>query len=192
MDIPTTKTLVQALILCRIDYCNSLLLGIPKYNIQKLQKIQNASSKVIYKLSKYDCVTTLLKELHWLPIVHQISFKICTLMFKCIHGFAPKYLSDLVILPHPHNRTLRSIDNNVLYTCRSRTELVHRGSFRLQGPQMWNSLPRNITECQTLTLFKSKLKTYYYYYYYYYYIIIIMSAFVTAYIYKCMCLYVQR
>ena len=119
LDIPTTKTLVQALVLCGIDYCNSLLLGIPQYNIQKLQKIQNTSSKLIYKLSKYDHVTPLLKELHWLPIVHWISFKICTLMFKCIHGLAPKYLSDLVILPHLHNRTLQSIDNNVLYTCQS-------------------------------------------------------------------------
>ena len=162
LDIPTTKTLVQALVLCKIDYCNSLLLGIPKYNIQKLQKIQNACSKVIYKLSKYDHVTPLLKELHWLPIVHWISFKICILMFKCIHGLAPRYLSDLVILPHPHSQTLRSINNNVLYTCRSRTELVHRGSFRSQGPRMWNSLPNNITQCQTLTAFKSKLKTYFF------------------------------
>ena len=62
LDIPTTKTLVQVLVLCRIDYCNSLLLGKPKYNIQKLQKIQNASSKMIYKLSKYDCVTPFSKN----------------------------------------------------------------------------------------------------------------------------------
>ena len=162
LDIPTTKTLVQVLVLCKIDYCNNLLLGIPKYNIQKLQKIQNAFSKVIYKLSKYDHVTPLLKELHWLPIVHWISFKICILMFKCMHGLAPKYLSDLVILPHPHNRNLRSINNNVLYTCWSQTEMVHRGSFRSQGLWMWNSLPNNITQCQTLTSFKSKLKTYFF------------------------------
>ena len=37
LDIETRKTLVQALVLSCLDYCNSMLLGIPNYNIQKLQ-----------------------------------------------------------------------------------------------------------------------------------------------------------
>ena len=54
----TTKILVQALILSKLDYCNSLLLGTPKYNIAKLQRIQNMSCRMIYQLPKYSTINT--------------------------------------------------------------------------------------------------------------------------------------
>ena len=50
LDIETTKTLVQALVLSCLDYCNSMLLGIPNYNIQKLQQIQNMSARIVLQL----------------------------------------------------------------------------------------------------------------------------------------------
>ena len=64
----TTKSLVQALILSKLDYCNSLLLGIPKYNIAKLQRIQNMSCRMIYQLPNYSTISTYLAQLHWLKI----------------------------------------------------------------------------------------------------------------------------
>ena len=50
LDIETTKTLVQALVLSHLDYCNSMLLGIPNYNINKLQCIQNMSVRIVLQL----------------------------------------------------------------------------------------------------------------------------------------------
>ena len=40
IDLDTTKTLVQALVTMKLDYCNSLMLGTPGHNISKLQHIQ--------------------------------------------------------------------------------------------------------------------------------------------------------
>ena len=48
IDYDTTETLVQALVTTKLDYCNSLMLGTPGYNISKLQHIQNAAARVVY------------------------------------------------------------------------------------------------------------------------------------------------
>ena len=52
LDCDSTKILVQALIISRLDYCNSLFLGIPQYNVDKLQQTQNMSCRVIKCLPK--------------------------------------------------------------------------------------------------------------------------------------------
>ena len=51
-----TKTLMQALVLSKLDYCNSLLIGTRKYNLDKLQSIQNMSCLVTNDLKKYDSI----------------------------------------------------------------------------------------------------------------------------------------
>ena len=68
LDQETTKILVQALILSKLDYCNSLLLGTLKYNIAKLQRIQNMSCRMIYQLPKSSTINTYLAQFHWLII----------------------------------------------------------------------------------------------------------------------------
>ena len=96
----------------KLDYYNSNLAGSTDYNINKLQRIQNASGRVIFKLGKYDSITPYLAKLHWLKIRDQITYKIAILVFKCRMDAAPKYLIDLLDLTH--NRTLRSSSRNKL------------------------------------------------------------------------------
>ena len=68
IDEEMTKTLIQALFLSKLDYCNSLLIGTSEYNLEKLQRIQNMSCQVINNLKKYDNITNHLQDLHWLKI----------------------------------------------------------------------------------------------------------------------------
>ena len=45
-------------------------------------------------------------DLHWLKVPYRIEYKIATLMFKCIHDTAPKYLAELIVLDQLHNHSL--------------------------------------------------------------------------------------
>ena len=78
-----------------LDYCNSLLYGIPKYHCDRLQKILNAA-RVICVILKFDHITPFLMKLHWLPVYFRIQFTILLLVFKALEGKAPVYIRDLL------------------------------------------------------------------------------------------------
>ena len=71
--------LLHALVISRIDCCNSLLNGLSVAVVEKPQRVQNACARVILIRSKRDHVTPMLLELHWLPVKYCITFK--TLLF---------------------------------------------------------------------------------------------------------------
>ena len=103
----TTEILVHAFVSSKLDHCNSLLYNVPKCALKKLQSVQNASSRLITCSRKYDHITPILKEIHWLPISERIKFKIMLLTFKALHQQSPVYIQDLVAHYQP-SRILRS------------------------------------------------------------------------------------
>ena len=96
LSLKTTQTLVHAFITSKIDNCNSLLFGIPTHLLKKLQYVQNAAARVITGSRKFDHITPVLKELHWLPVEQRIVFKVLLITFKALHGLAPRYISDII------------------------------------------------------------------------------------------------
>ena len=93
------KTLVNSFVTSRVDSCNCLLAstsGTPALTTNKLQRVLNAAATVIYCGRKFDHVTLLLRDkLHWLNIPERITYKLCLLTYKALHGLAPQYLADL-------------------------------------------------------------------------------------------------
>ena len=57
---------MHAFVNSKLDFSSSLLHGLPKYEINKLQSVQNAAAHVIACLSKFDHISDTPKELHWL------------------------------------------------------------------------------------------------------------------------------
>ena len=80
LDTESAQLIVQALVLSNIDYCNSLLAGSPRYQLDKLQHIQNMSCWVICNIRKHDHVSSSMKNLHWLKIPERITYKLCLLV----------------------------------------------------------------------------------------------------------------
>ena len=98
---------VSSLVLSRLDYCNALLAGSPQVLLDKIQRVINCSARLIYNAPKSAHITSLLFDLHWLPINSRIQYKIALTCFHIVSGTAPPYLSELLHLYSP-SPSLRS------------------------------------------------------------------------------------
>ena len=82
LNTDTTKSAIVSLVTSRLDYCNGLLCGITDELLCRLQKVQNNAARVVSGSKKYDHITPVLKDLHWLPIRKRIELKILLLTFQ--------------------------------------------------------------------------------------------------------------
>ena len=161
LTFEATKTLVTALVLSKIDYCNSLYYNLSDNLLYKLKKVQNASARVIYQSKKQDHITPLMQELHWLPVTFRVQYKIATLCFKFFtEPLFPKYLSELLSVYKPSRNLRSSKDDRILYKQKFRLKHYGQRSFSHAASDIWNSLPSYIRHLKSLKAFQTSLKTY--------------------------------
>ena len=140
-------TMVHAFVCTRIDYCNSLLAGLPKCRLSPLQSVLNAAARLIARLPRFSHISTFMTEhLHWLPLIARIRFKILFLTSRVLLGLAPRYLCDSIRRPlsAASGRSLRSLDRHDLLVPRSRTATAQHRAYASVGPMLWNDLPSTI------------------------------------------------
>jgi len=97
---PVLLSLVMSLVLSRLDYGSATLAGIPKYLLDRLQSILNAAARLICQARKYDHVSSLLQELHWLSVPERIKY-------HCRYDMAPEYMAR--DLSEPPTQTPHSV-----------------------------------------------------------------------------------
>src|ERR1043165_1039453 len=90
------RILIQALVIYRLDYCNSVLSGLPSSTLQPLSSVLHTAARLIKDLGPRDNITPTLKQLHWLPIRARIAFKTCLLMYHIHSGTPPSYMASMV------------------------------------------------------------------------------------------------
>ena len=161
LDQPSTEKLIHAFVTSRLDYCNSLLVGLHKNDIGKLQSVQNSAAKLVTRSKKYDHNQPLFYELHWLKVEYRIDFKILLLTFKILQDECPVYLRDLVTAYEPGNSALRSGSLNEVRRRDSKKIKKTYGwrAFSMVAPVLWNALPVDIRRLDNIDSFKTHVKT---------------------------------
>ena len=152
------ERVIHAFISSRLDYCNSLYVGLDQLSLRRLQLVQNAAARVLTGTKKREHITPVLASLHWLPVRYRIDFKILLFVFKALNGLAPQYLAELLHVRTP-TRALRSSSELLLVVPRSRLKTKGDRAFAVAAPKLWNCLPLHIRSAQTLETFKRLLKT---------------------------------
>jgi len=110
-------------------------------------------------LRRRDHIRPTLLRLHWLPVQQLVLFKIAVLVYQCLNGLAPSYLADnCQLVSDVRPRWLRSSDSMTCAVRRTRTTYGDR-CFAVAGPRVWNSLPTELRQSDSLIQFKRRLKT---------------------------------
>jgi len=99
--------------------------------------------------------------------------------FKALNNLAPSYLLDLLNI-YIRSRTLRSSSSLTLVLPRTRTTSMGSRAFSFAAPYLWNLLPQDVRNSESIHVFKSCLKTHLFRQAFMFYVIFI-------YIYVCVC-----
>ena len=151
------RTLVQALVLSRLDFGNSLLSGVPKYLLDKLQRVQNTATRLVMRAPIQSRVTPLLLSLNWLPVDLRIEYKVLVFIYKALSETSPAYLQDLISTYTPA-RTLRSAQENRLVVPRYEGATYGGRRFDVVAANLWNAIPVLTRQAPSLSSFKSQVK----------------------------------
>ena len=142
--------LVCSLILSKLDYCNSMYFGIDNDLLAKLQYAQNCAARLIYRRRKYDHVTDIFMDLHWLPIQLRIQYKVLLLVHKALYSTSPDEINNLIVFES--TRTFNLQIQRVNSTIGDR-------AFSTYSAKLWNNIPLNLKTETITTKFKKLLKT---------------------------------
>jgi len=154
-------TLIQALVVSKVDYCNSVLAGVSDTQLRRLQSVLNAAARLVFSARRSEHITPLLRELHWLRVPERIKFQLCVLAFRCLHITAPRYLAETLQLTTScsSRRRLRSADTSTLNVPATRRRTLGDRAFPVAAARAWNSLPPSVRDVQSLATFWQQLKT---------------------------------
>ncbi len=128
------ESVIHAFITSRLDYCNSLYVGLDQPSLQRLQLVQKAAARLLTGTKNYEHITPVLPSLHWLSVRFRIEFKILLIVFFILHGLAPAYLSELLNVNTPV-KALRSSNHVLLDVLRAR--LKNKGDIVMHFGQPW-------------------------------------------------------
>ena len=121
----------------------------------------NAAARLIFSARKFDPVTPLLRDLHWLRMPERIEYRLAVLVYRCQHGLAPSYLAEELhrVADIDSRLRLRSASTSTLIVPPTRLTTVGDRAFPVVAARVWNGLSPDVTSAPSLPSFKRRLKT---------------------------------
>ena len=99
LSTDASNKLTVSSILTKLDYCNSLLVGLPDNKLNKLQCIQNHAARIVLRTTRHVSATSLLRTLHWPPLKARIEYKLLLFVFS-VSVITPCHLIFLAFFIH--------------------------------------------------------------------------------------------
>ena len=156
LDRKSAERLVHALVISRLDTNNAVLFGLPDKTLAPMQRVLNSAARLVCRRRKFDTITPLLRELHWLPVWARVNYKILTLVHKVLNGCGPAYLSTLLV---PNAGRTRSTTLKALQTQNTKNKnQVWRPQFLCMCPTPLEQSPSHLRTLPEHE-FKKQLKT---------------------------------
>ena len=151
----TARTLIQAFISNRLDYCNAALCGITDTLLGKLQSVQNAAARLLTLTGRREHTTPVLRQLHWIPVSRRIDFKLAVL----ITGTGSHHVLARQVQVGQWSEQRQT---TTFCQCSDVRSATHEDETigAAAGPRLWNSLPGPLRQSETLTTFKRQFKTF--------------------------------
>ena len=146
------RSVVQALVTSRLDYCNSLLANLTNTQMKRLKSIQHKAARLVTRTPLREHITPVLKQLHWLPVECRITYKLMVMVYKCMNGTAPAYLCRLIKPKCRDSRLRQPIDLELHRPVPNKA--IGAAAFGFAGPDRWNKLPERLRESASLNIFK--------------------------------------
>jgi len=148
-------------VVSKLDYCNSVLAGLPDTLLQRLQSVLNAAARLVFSARIAEHTTPLLLELHWLKVPERIQFRLCVLVYRCLQGTAPSYIGETLQLVSDvrTRRHLRSAASSTLTVPTTRRTTLGDRAFPVAAARAWNALPLSVKQANTLLTFRRRLKS---------------------------------
>jgi hypothetical protein len=155
------RSLVASLVLTKLDFGSATLSGLPAQQLNTLQSVLNAAARLVCSARKFDHITPLLSDLHWLRIPERIAYRLSVLVYRCQHGQAPTYLVNELqrVADIESRRRLRSASTATLNVPTTNCVTIGDRAFPAAAARAWNGLPPTVTSAPSLPVFKKHLKT---------------------------------
>ena len=146
--------LVDSLAISRINFCVSVLVGVPNDQLLRLQSILHYGIRIIEKLRKRKNVATYLRQRGWLSVECRIKYRIGQIVYTALRCGLPRSILSLLEF-QTSKYCLRSETNESLTMPRTSTTMGDR-AFSVAGSKNFSTIPADIR--QSGNNFKIKLK----------------------------------
>ena len=156
----TLLTIYNSLVQPHFDYCSVVWGNCNKTLSNKLQKLQNRAARIL-TYSSYDAnADCLMEKLGWRKLDSQRQIHKATMVYKSLNGLAPDYLrSKFVDRSSLTNYSLRDTESKLAIPL-PRTNFM-KNSFSYSGAVLWNSLPVELRQANSLGTFRAGCKNFF-------------------------------
>ena len=125
-------------------------------NLEKILKIQKRFCRIITFSTFQAHSQPLFKQLALMTVYDIFKYQLAMFMYKCVNNLLPQHSSfNFVVNDTLHDYSTRSSTNLHIVYCRTKCRWT---TVQIQGPKLWNSLPKSLKEIPSPIRFKIKLK----------------------------------